>query len=219
VLRSRWRGVLPLLVLGLLASAPAAVARQTDAFDKPSVTGPLIFDSRNCGRHKTRNNLEDVVAVAKSCIRFYVFDPRKESNVGRDFGVIWLQTNVNGRKGYCASSVRSDIAIPGRARLLSSKPTFKRATRPRAARTRIVADAAEGAVTNATIKRGFVMHPRNLRGRLRQQGSVFRSVWYGLSRNKLAFVSAVEISWSAVDGPPKQVSSRLVYELRRHRVC
>jgi hypothetical protein len=215
VMRSRRRFLLPLLVLGLFAPVSPAAARQLDAFDRPRVSGPLILDSRDCGRRRIRNEAGTVVALAKSCIRFYFFDPSQESNAARNYGVIWLQTNLEALHRYCATSVLSDIEIPTRTRVHVRKPDFKRAAKRRADLTRLVVDAQDGALQNATIRQPFVMHPRKILGRVRENRTVFRTAWFGSSGRKLAFVSGTELSWRDADGPPNRVSSRLGFRVKR----
>jgi hypothetical protein len=218
-MRSGRRGLLLLLVLGFLVPTPAAGARQRDASDSPRITGPLTPETRECGRRKTREQSGDVVAVAKSCLYFYSFDPSKEANVRRDYGVIWLQTNVNARQGWCTTSISSDIDVPARARLHSHKPTLKEASSKRRVFTGLLLNARDSAVNDASIGRRFVLYSRTMRGLVRADRTIFRTVWYGRSSRKLATVSGIEVSWRASEGPPESLTSRLGYDVKRRASC
>jgi hypothetical protein len=214
---SRW--CLVPLVLGLLALTPAAAARQLDATDRPRVTGPLIRDTRDCGRRATKSG-GVVVGVAKSCVRFYRFRSGRESDPRRDYGVVWLQTNVNARPSWCATSVTSDILVPRRARLHAHKPKATPKSRERRLTTRLFVDAADHSGPNdAIIKRGYRLFGRTMRGVVRQERTIFRTIWYGSSARKLAFVSGIEISWPQAQGPPLSVNSHLNYKLKRKGTC
>jgi hypothetical protein len=218
-MRSGRRGLLLLLVLGFLVPTPAAGARQLDASDYPKTSGPLSLETRECGRRKTRSQSGEVVAVATSCLYFYSFDASKEGSVNRDFGVIWLQTNVNARPGWCTTSISSEIDVPGRARLHSHKPALKEASSKRRVFTGLRLNARDSAVKAASIGRRFVLYARRMRGLVRADRRIFRTVWYGRSSRRLATVSGIEVSWRAAGGPPESLSSRLGYDVERGTSC
>lgn len=218
-MRSRFRCLLPLMVLGLLAPTNAVAAQQLDAFDRPRVFGPLKLDTRNCGHRRTRNAEGDVVALAKSCLNFYLLDPAAETNERRDYGVIWVQTNVNARRNWCATSVRGVIDVPRRARLHGHSPGTKRVSNRRRVLGRLVATAQDSARRVAKIRRRYLLYSDVLRGRPRDGRRSFQTRWTGSSTAKLAFVSAIEVSWRSRQGPPKSVRSTLSYEVRFRRNC
>lgn len=209
--------VICLVAVGFLSAVPVARA-QTDASDAPSVSGPLVRVTKQCGRGHERND-GVVIAVVRSCLRFYTFRITSETNPVRDYGVIWLQANVDTRHRWCATTVKSDILVPRGARLEEGRPKVRRPARRRRHTTRLVVDAGGYASRNAVIKKSFVVYPRLMRGLPRNRRRVFRTVWFGSSGRELAFVSGAEISWRTLDGSPPRVQSRLRYELRRKRSC
>ena len=218
-MRSRFRCLLPLMVLGLLTPTSAAAAQQLDAFDRPRVFGPLSLDTRDCGRQQTRNAQGDVVALAKSCLNFYLLDPDTETNGRRDYGIIWVQTNVNAHRNWCTTSVRGTIKVPKRARLHAHSPETKRVSSRRRVLTRLVATAQDSARRVAKIRRRYLLYSDVLRGRPRDGRRSFLVRWRGSSTAKLAFVSAIEVSWRSGQGPPTTVRSRLGYQVRFSRDC
>jgi hypothetical protein len=218
-MRSRFRCLLPLMVLGLLTPTNAAAAQQLDAFDRPKVFGPLTLDTRNCGRRQTANTVGDVVAGAKSCLSFYLLDPAADINPRRDYGIIWVQTNVNARRNWCTTSVRGAIHVPRRARLHAHSPTTKRASGKRQVLTRLVATAQDPAHRVAKIRRRYLLYSEVLRGRPRDARRSFQIRWRGSSTAKLAFVSAIEVSWRSGLGPPRSVRSTLNYQVHFGRDC
>jgi hypothetical protein len=218
-MRSRFRCLLPLMVLGLLAPTNAEAAQQLDAFDRPRVFGPLTLETRNCGHRRTRNAEGDVVALAKSCLNFYLLDPTAETNSRRDYGIVWVQTNVNARRNWCTTSARGVIEVPRRARLHQHSPATKRVSSRRRVLTRLVATAQGSARRVAKISRRYLLYSNVLRGRPRDERRSFQIRWRGSSTAKLAFVSAIEVSWRSAQGPPKSVRSTLNYEVGFRRDC
>ncbi|HEV3472567.1 MAG TPA: hypothetical protein VG408_05100 [Actinomycetota bacterium] len=207
------------MVVGLLAPTNAAAAQQLDAFDRPRVFGPLTLDTRDCGLQRTRNAEGDVVALAKSCLNFYVLEPENETNRRRDYGIVWVQTNVNARRNWCTTSVRGTIKVPRRARLHQHSPGTKRVSSRRRVLTRLVATAQDSARRVAKIRRRYLLYSDVLRGRPRDGRRSFQTRWRGSSTAKLAFVSAIEVSWRSGQGPPKSVRSTLNYQVLFRRNC
>jgi hypothetical protein len=190
-----------------------------DAFERPRVSGPLTLRSRECGRAQTRTSTGELAAIAKSCIRFYVYDDAQETSRRRDFGVIWLQTNVNALRDWCTTWVRSVIQVPRRSKLHAHRPRTKRTSSRRRVRTRVVADGQGNAQRNAVVSRNYILYSRVLQSRVRADRRAFRNVWYGSSAEKLAFALGIELSWRAENGPPQSVSSGLDYRVRRRATC
>jgi hypothetical protein len=210
--------LVPILVLGLLGLVPAALARQMDARDFPRVSGPLTLATKECDRKALRAG-GSLAAVVKSCLRFYRFNPARETNPSRNYGAIWLQTNVDGRNGWCATVVKSDIRIPDRSVALARRPRSNRTARPRGHRTFLPVDANDNATSNAFITRWFRFYPRSMRGMMLNEGRKFRTLWYGSAGRKLAFASGVEISWRRSAGQPQSVSSALQYKIKKKGIC
>jgi hypothetical protein len=218
-MRSRFAWLVPLLVLGLVAPTHAAPAQQLDAFDRPEVIGPLTLDTRNCGRRETRSVQGDIVAFAKSCLHFYLLDDGAETNPRRNYGIIWVQTNVNARRNWCTTAARNVIDVPRKARLHAHSPRKKKVASRRNVLTRLVASAQDTARRVAKIRRDYLLYSDVLRGRTRDERRSFETLWQGSSTKKLAFVSAIEVSWRSGQGPPQTVRSRLGYEVELIRNC
>lgn len=204
--------------LAFLSPLVAADARQMDVTDRPAVSGPLELLKRNCQKKRELSHGQ-VAVVAKSCVRFYALDAAAEDDAARDYGVIWLHTNIDGRHGWCATEVRSDIDLPPRTLLHNHKPKTFRTPERRPFTSKMFVDADEHATTRASIMRRFVFFPRIMKARLVSRGHVFRILWKGSKDRKLAFASGVEISWRVSDGPPKFLSSKLRYVVRKKSVC
>jgi hypothetical protein len=221
-MRSRFGCLLPLLLLGLLVPTPPSAAQQAqqlDAFDRPRVFGPLTLDTRNCGRRETTNVKGTIVAFAKSCLHVYLLDESAETNPRRNYGIVWVQTNVNARRNWCTTSARSAIDVPREARLHAHSPGRKRVSTRRQVLTRLVATAQDTALRVAKVRRYYLLYSDVLRGRTRDRRRSFETLWRGTSTKKLALVSAIEVSWSAEQGPPRSVRSRLDYEVSFRRNC
>src|SRR5918992_2749523 len=166
-MRSRSGCLLPLLVLGSLAPTPASAAQQLDAFDRPRVFGPLTLDTRKCGRRETTSVEGNIVASAKSCLHFYLLDESAEANPRRNYGIVWVQTNVNARRNWCTTSARSAIDVPREARLHAHSPGRKRVSSRQQVLTRLVATAQDTALRVAKVRRYYLLYSDVLQGRTR----------------------------------------------------
>lgn len=217
-LAGRWKlraSVVPIFVLGCLLLPITSAGAQLDARERPRVTGPLAFVNKVCDRRSERAGGR-VIATSRSCLRFYAFDPGKENNSRRDFGVVWLQSNVNARTGWCATQVRSVIDFPRRVRTLGTTPGSHRSSNARRIRARLrVSNATD---KPGTIQNGFEMYPRRLLTGLVDQKTSFRATWRGSTRRALGFAQGVELSWRANAGAPR-VGSVLNFALARSRSC
>jgi hypothetical protein len=209
--------VFPLIVaLALQAGLATAAIDQLDARDDPSVAGALELRKTQCQRREKSFGGE-LAAVAKACMRFYTLDPAAENDAARDFGAVWLQSNLDPKNGWCATAVFSDILLPEGANVHAKAPRGtieigRRKTRT----TRLVIDAQGEADQNASLSQSAIVFPRKITGSMRDQGTIFRTRWAGARARKLAFPSGVELSWNA-ENPPGElaISFLLNYELRK----
>lgn len=215
----RHRSVIGLLLLVVLGgTAGPAHARQLVARDAPEVSGPLRLASKDCAR-KTKTFEGDTVAVGKFCLRFYSFNPAREGNARRDFGVVWVQANVNPRAGWCATTVRSDVELPGRLRLHARAPHRSSTTRRDARTVRLHVDAAGAARREGLIKQRYIAYPKSIRTRVSDRGRLFRLRWRGSSARNLGFASGIEVSWNAEKGLPGGIVSALRYGFEKSDSC
>ena len=205
------------LLLALMAPSAPAEAAQTEAWDRPTVRGPLRQELRNCRARSVR--FEDrVVARVRSCIRLYSLRPSAESDVARDYGAVWLQTTVAPRGNWCAKLMRSDIEVPQGTTMHAHAPTSRFTDHRKRVRTRLVIDARQQAASAGAISQGFALIPRALRTSTQDDRHTWRATWRGSTGNKVASASGIEISWDA-GAPPERVASNLSYTLRRQPSC
>ncbi|MGH2807591.1 MAG: hypothetical protein ACRDKT_09985 [Actinomycetota bacterium] len=202
------------LVVPLQAGAAPV---QMDATDRPDVSGPLTRQSNECKTQRERFS-GDVVAVGKTCLRIYVLTPSEETDVDRDYGVVWLQSTLNSSHGWCATKVLSDVNLPHDVTIERRVPRgLIEFGRRRSFTSRLVATANGTASTNGEVKQTFVAYPESIRTRIRHaEFQVFRLRWLGSKDKKLGFASGAEISWDE-DNAPGGISFRLNYELRQRR--
>ena len=211
--QTRAIGIVSILVLASVV-LPGPASAQLDARERPRVTGPLAFVNKKCDRRLERAGGR-IIATSRSCLRFYAFDPAKENSPRRNFGVVWMQSDVDARRRWCATQVRSVINFPRRVRVLGTTPGDDRTSNAHLARARLRVD-------NATAKRGtiqnyFMLYPRRLRTGLANPTS-FHAAWRGSTRRPLGFALGVELSWRTNAGPPR-VGSILDFALARSRSC
>jgi hypothetical protein len=212
-MRSR-RIALPIAVLAILA-LPGQAFAQLDARDAPNTSGPLTAASglRGCDGGKEMHQGE-VVARVRLCYRVFLFDPDSEDSAGRDYGVIWLQSNVDAEPGWCTSAVRTSALVSegGRAHDYSPGAEITAQGRKRVKRT-LKVDAQGNAEQNARVTQSFVMFPNKATPTLRRQdgGQRLKLRWRGFSGRNLGFATGLEMSWPASGGSP-QIDPKLTYD-------
>lgn len=207
------------LVVGALMMIPtvSAAPTQMDAGDDPRVSGALELETDGCRRQREKFRGQ-VVAKGKTCLRIYTYDPDAETDDARNYGVVWLQSNLNSRRRWCGAKVLSDVELPGNITVESRAPRTLRLKRRRAYETVLTAQAGGHATTETetSVEQDQVLYPEKIRTRVLRDKNVFRLKWVGLEKAKLGFASGAEISWPAgatLDG----ISFRLNYSLKRGR--
>ncbi|MGH2819307.1 MAG: hypothetical protein ACRDJ5_01495 [Actinomycetota bacterium] len=206
------------VVAGLVVALGALPAlAQRDARDKPRVSGPLRRVVRRCEQRPEEFNGR-IVARAESCVWLYAFRARAERNDRRDYGAVWLQTELRTKPNWCATKARSGIRIPRRTRSHAGAPRRARAREPRRYVTRLRVDAQGNAARVGRIKQPFKLHPRVLRGRMVRTKRTFRATWEGDTPRTLAFATGVEISWRR-GNPPARLATSFVFRMRRGAGC
>ena len=205
------------LVLALvIVFAPAALGAQMTAGDDPQVSGPLELEKKDCQR-RTKSFNRDLAAVAKACLRFYSMAPDGESDEDRNYGAIWLQSNLDAKNGWCTLEVTSDILLPKGVQVHARVPRgVTEISRVRTRATRLQVDAAGAAEEQATIRQEAIAYPRVIRTGIRQDGQVFRLKWKGATAKTLGFPSGLEVSWPSDNtSADLSISFSLNYELRQ----
>lgn len=194
----------------LLIAAPA-LAAQTKAHDRPHKTGPLALTDQKCARRDQDRGGRRIAAVI-SCLRFYRMNPSAESNPKRDYGILWLQSNVDAMAGWCATTVTSEITVPPQTNVNASAPARAiHASRTKHATTKVTSDGGGTASRPGSISQGFTMYPNMEQTSFRttNAGRVFTLKWSGSTAHKLGLVSGVAISWRTSVGPPKSITFRV----------
>jgi hypothetical protein len=201
-----------LVVPAMQATAQPA---QLDATDQPEVSGPLTRQSNECRTQRERFE-GNIVAVGKTCLRIYLLDPNSETDVDRDYGVVWLQSTLNSSHGWCATKVQSDVNLPHDVTIERRVPRgLVEIGRRKSYTSRLVASANGAATQNGEISQSFVAYPESMRTSVQHgEFQVFRLRWLGSKDKKLGFASGAEISWNE-DNAPGGISFRLNYELRQ----
>lgn len=213
--KSRAVGIVSIVVLCSIVLPAAPASAQLDARERPRVTGPLAFVNKVCDRQPERAGGR-LIATSRSCLRFYAYDPAKDDNSRRNFGVVWMQSNVNARRRWCATQVKSVINFPRRTHILGTTPGGRRASEVRPTQARLRVSPATD--SPATIQNGFQLHPQRLSTGLTDQGTSFNATWRGSTRRGLGFALGVELSWRANSDPPR-VGSVLNFALARSGSC
>lgn len=197
-----------------------AQIRQMDARDDPEVTGPLNRRSTECKTQ--REGFEgNVVAVGKTCLRIYTLDPSSETDMARDYGVVWLQSNLNSSRDWCAVKVLSDVNLPADVTVEHKVPRgYLKIDRRKRYDAQLTVTANGNTTEGASISQRAYLYPREIRtsARIIETQRVFRLKWLGSSEEKLGFPSGAEISWEQGNAP-RGISFRLNYELRQKTRC
>ena len=199
---------------GLLLAAPSgAQTAQMDADDDPKVAGPLELRTDDC-RRQHESFQGQTVASGKTCLRIYTYDPGAEADTARNYGIAWLQSNLNSSRGWCGAVVQSDIDLPEDITVESKAPKNLDLARRRTYKTAIATDALGSGGEDGTVEQEQILYPRKVRTRVIEDSNVFRLRWAGLRDDKLGFASGAEISWAA-DQAPGGIQYRLNYEIKR----
>jgi len=213
-----WTKLAVTVTAALLLAPVAGAAGQMDASDSPEVTGELDLRTESCQTENEKHEGE-VVARGKTCLRIYAYDPGAENDTERNYGVAWLQSNVNSRLGWCAAKVTADIDLPENFDLEAYAPHSLDIRRKRTYETTLQPDAggnASGTAQETSISQSQILYPRSLSTWLRADTNVLRLVWRGSRDAKLGFAFGAEVSWPS-GAEPDPLSYRLRYQLERAR--
>lgn len=203
----------------LLVPSTSGAATQMNATDDPRVTGDLELQTDGC-RSQQEKYRGEIVARGKTCLRIYTYDSASESDMTRNYGVVWLQSNLNSSRNWCGSEVLSDVDLPGNIRVESRDPRsvdVNRNAKPYETSITVEAGGNVSSPTEAKISQDQLLYKDRVTTRV-QSGNVFRLKWTGLESDKLGFASGAEISWAEADSPGA-ISFRLNYQLSRGRGC
>jgi hypothetical protein len=196
-----------------------AQTTQMEAREAPEVSGPLSRQSLECQTQRERFE-GNVVAVGRTCLRIFILDPNSETDVDRDYGVVWLQSTLDSSGGWCATKVLSDVNLPHDVTIERRVPRgLTEIGRRKRLTSRLVASANGSASTNGEVKQTYTAFPNSIRTSVQHaEFQVFRLRWLGSDERKLGFASGAEISWDE-NNAPGGISFRLNYELRQRDNC
>ncbi len=209
----------------LVVTVSPAAAEQLDAREEPTVEGALTEDQTDCST-TTETRKGEVVAHLRLCYWLYRLAPATDGNAEDDFAIMWIQTEVDARRGWCAQEVRNSIKVTD-AQMHQVAPRrrietddIKRVT------TRLVADAQGTASETGSVTQSFDLYPGVLRrptftATMDTSGTEtvkYISRWNGSSRQNLAFAAGAEIEWVAAEGLPP-IEPRLGYTIVERKRC
>jgi hypothetical protein len=184
---------------------------QLDARDRPNVSGPLVHTAGSCDTGRPRAGGQ-VAVVLRACSDVYTFKAGKETDPNRNYDVIWLQTTVEPRNGYCATDATSTLTVPKGSRIERKAPRKKRTDERIRYQTRLVAKAGGTAVNNGVVKQGFALYPRIMDPTL--EGRTLTLEWRGRTSKTVAFALGVEVSYPENDPPANQPQGTVRSTLR-----
>jgi hypothetical protein len=219
---SRGSMVAVLSAAALLAFAAPAHAEQLAAKDEPKVSDNLESQGKKCATERDKHD-GVVVAVVKACQRFYTLDTAAETDDANDYGVFWLQSTIDPKPGWCVTSGSSDIVFPARLALISKAPDAEEAAKKsKRLKTTLSVDADGNASTPGSVSQNSTLYPDKQTPSVKRGEKVtkLRLKWSGSSGEKLAFVSGVQVAWSADEGPPQKTRFGLrKYSLVEKETC
>ncbi|MFN2588866.1 MAG: hypothetical protein ABR613_12220 [Actinomycetota bacterium] len=193
---------------------------QMDARAEPVVSGPLTAAGEGKKCRATKYEVEgEVVARAKICLFLYSFDPDTEDDDANDYGVMWAQTNVDTRGGWCAVTVHTELYIPEDMPIHNRVPKARDIPKRTRVTAKLAVDADGHASEKGSVKKRMTLYPESL-SRSRRDDDTYedkdlvRVTWRGETAAKLGFVSGMEVSWPVDGGPPDAVPFRVEYPIR-----
>lgn len=170
--------------------------------------GPINFQTRGCDSAKDRNKRGRVIATARACTFIYTVPPGDDLSDQRNFGSLWIQSEVNARSNWCVEKVRMEIAIPDGARLEGVTPS-RRVTNSKRKLTRVnlrIGDTTQ-METVGVLKHLLYLYPGEMFKIARDGGNRQILIWKGNTRKPQAFALGLSISWLESDGLPDFASS------------
>lgn len=200
----------PVIVLTLFGAGVANA--QMLANDDPTVTGPLSRDEKDCVRDADSATSGQTAVVSKACSYSYAFNPNRDKDSARDYGVFWFQTNVDPRNGFCVSNVKAKIRVPRGYRIENKAPTYERTSSPTRDTARLRVDAGGGRHNDAVVKNSYTLFPRVLKPTL--DGRKLIVEWRGGTRRTVALALGVEVSYRENNLPDNPASGTVTSELR-----
>jgi hypothetical protein len=181
----------------LVAAAPAHA--QMNPRSAPRSTGPLGSSPKRCQSDNLRaaGRVRGRLVV---CAFSFGLNSAVDGNPNRDFGAVWIQASINPTNGWCAVRAPLSVVRPNNTRVVSVTPRALRARRARShvARLTIGGPAAKRV---GRLRKGFTVFPRRLRRTFRPGPGRLTAMWNGRTRNTVAVVAGLEVSWREALNP------------------
>ena len=206
------------MAIAFVISWQVPAGAQLDAREEPVVSGPLASAGEGKKCRATKYEVEgEVVARAKICLFLYSFDPAMEDDEVNDYGVMWAQTNVDTKGGWCAFTVHTEVYVPEDMPIHNRVPNAREIEKRTTVTSKLTVDADGNATETGSVKKRLTLFPDSL-SRSRKDGGdrkdLVRVTWRGETAAKLGFVSGLEVSWPVETGPPDTVPFRVEYPIR-----
>lgn len=212
--------ILTVLSMLTLLAPVASAAEQLDARTAPETEGPLTGGEASC-RRQVETKDDRTVAVVRLCSRLYALEPASETDEANDYGLLWLQSNVDAAKGWCAVEVNTSAVVGEGGAVYDTAPGSRlRANKRKRIEVSLTVDAQGEATETAKASQSLVMFPRQMKPIIEptNQGTDFTLKWVGSVGRKLAFASGVELSWPAGIGSPA-IEPTLTYRFEKKGEC
>ncbi|MFN2588265.1 MAG: hypothetical protein ABR613_09135 [Actinomycetota bacterium] len=196
-----------LVCLAVLGGSPAHAARQLNARQHPTVSGPLTLAGEECDEQTLKAGGKPVIDVA-FCIFFYQFNPLFELDLGNDYGVAWAQATFDALPGLCTSQVAFYIEVSSGTRIYErTPPEAVRTKKPGPAAVELVATANASSIRDGLVAQEFRLLPGRMAPSAVEEDTRVGVSWKGRSRAKLAFATGAEIGWPALESPEMRLGA------------
>lgn len=211
MMSSRFRFLAVPIMAFTLVGAGLANAQML-ANDDPRVKGPLARDDKDCVRDADSTSSGQRAVVSKACSYSFAFNPNRDNDNQRDYGVFWFQVNVEPKNGFCVSRVMSKIRVPRGYRIENKTPRYERTSSRTRDKAKLRVDAGGGRRNDAIVKNSYGLFPRRLKPDLEARRLTVE--WNGGTRNTVAMVLGIEVSYREGNLPDNSAHGSVDSELR-----
>jgi hypothetical protein len=198
----------------MLVTSPAASAPSPK--DDPSVSGPLELERHDCEPPvKSQADNGEVGVVTQKCLWLYQYDPDKESNANKDFGIAWVQTSFSPRNGWCLQQAESGILNYDKKILKKTPNRGYRTGKKHSGTAKLTSTAGGDGSGPATIKKSFPRMPGRVSVGMEQGGRYFKTVWEGATQQTVVFAIGIEVWWDPAMASSPNAGGALQSKLRQ----
>ncbi len=161
---------------------------------------PPFIDGRTeevgfaCDKQRKRVDGE-TVAVAKGCSFAYLV---AESNDASDYAVLWAQSSIDPKRGWCARRLTTEITAPLYTEAIEIGPSSDRNIgRTRALTTGLVGGPQDATDEGAYFEQQYLAYRGDLAATGGPGDAVGSLEWEGDTKQAVAHAFGMEISWDA----------------------